>query len=154
MHHITVQSTVPKNLIPAASQLKQWAKEALKSKITDVEMTIRIVDIPEITELNTRYRHKSAPTNVLSFPFDMPEHLEGEPFLLGDIVICADIVNKEAKEQGKTQTAHWAHMVVHGTLHLLGYDHETTADADVMEPLEITILQSLGFPNPYQQGNT
>lgn len=152
MHLITVQRAVPKNEMPKALQLKQWAKTALKRKTPDIEMTIRIVDTDEMTELNTQYRHKTGATNVLSFPFEMPDELIDEMPLLGDIVICAAVVNQEAKEQGKTAIAHWAHMVVHGTLHLLGYDHENATDADIMESIEITILKELGFPNPYQQG--
>lgn len=152
MYRIIVQRTVPKNVMPTATQLKQWAKAALKDKIAHVEMTVRVVDTTEITELNMHYRHKTGATNVLSFPFDMPMGLADEPPLLGDIVICATVVNQEAEAQGKLATAHWAHMVVHGTLHLLGYDHEIPADANIMEPLEISILKKLGFPDPYQQG--
>ena len=152
MHLITIQRAVPKNEMPAAKQLKQWAKIALQRKASDIEMTIRIVDITEMTELNTHYRHKTGATNVLSFPFEMPDELIDETPLLGDIVICATVVNQEAEKQGKSVLAHWAHMVVHGTLHLLGYDHETPTDADIMESIEITILKELGFPNPYQQG--
>ncbi len=150
MHLITVQRAVAKNEMPAATQLKQWAKEVLKSKTPDVEMTIRIVTVAEMTELNTQYRHKTGATNVLSFPYDMPVGLDDGPVLLGDIVICANIVQQEAAAQGKPVIAHWAHMVVHGTLHLLGYDHETPADADIMESLEKMILKKLGFSDPYQ----
>ena len=149
MHRITIQRAVAKNEMPAAMQLKQWAKEVLKSKTPDVEMTIRIVEIAEMAELNTQYRHKTGPTNVLSFPYDMPDDLTNGPVLLGDIVICANIVQQEAAAQGKPVIAHWAHMVVHGTLHLLGYDHETPSDADKMESLEKAILKKLGFPDPY-----
>ncbi len=153
MHLITVQRAVPKNEMPTAAQLKQWAQEVLKRKTPDIEMTIRVVDTQEMTELNTHYRHKAGPTNVLSFPYDMSTDLIEDEFpLLGDIVICAAVVHQEAQEQNKPTTAHWAHMVIHGTLHLLGYDHEIPADADKMESIEITILKELGFPNPYQQG--
>jgi probable rRNA maturation factor len=152
MHLITVQRTVPKNEMPTAAQLKQWAKKVLYGKALNVEITIRVVDTTEMTELNKQYRHKTGATNVLSFPFDMPMGFTDGPPLSGDIVICAAVVNQEAQEQEKSTTAHWAHMVVHGTLHLLGYDHETPTDADIMESLEITILQALGFSNPYQQG--
>src|SRR5579862_1650664 len=136
MHLITVQRAVAKHEMPAATQLKQWAKEVLKNKTPDVEMTIRVVTVAEMTELNTQYRHKTGATNVLSFPYDMPVGLGDEPILLGDIVICANIVQQEAAAQSKPVIAHWAHMVVHGTLHLLGYDHEKPADADKMESLE------------------
>lgn len=153
MHLITIQRAVPKNEMPTTTQLKKWAKEVLKRKTPDIEMTIRVVDTQEMTELNTHYRHKTGPTNVLSFPYDMSTDLIEDEFpLLGDIVICAAVVRQEAQDQKKSITAHWAHMVIHGTLHLLGYDHEIPADADKMESLEITILKELGFPNPYQQG--
>jgi probable rRNA maturation factor len=148
--HITVQHAVPKNEMPTVAQLKQWTRKVLQNKKLNVEITIRVVDVAEMTELNKQYRHKIGPTNVLSFPFDMSMSFVNGPPLVGDIVICAAVVNREAEEQGKSKTAHWAHMVIHGTLHLLGYDHETTMDASIMEPLEITILQELGFANPYQ----
>jgi probable rRNA maturation factor len=148
MHRITVQCTVAKNTLPTQTLFKKWAKEALK-QTPAAELNIRIVNIIEITELNVRYRHKQGPTNVLSFPFDMPEEAKDEIPTLGDIVICADIVKQEAKAQGKSEEAHWAHLVVHGTLHLLGYDHEMKADAALMEAQEIRILSKLGFKNPY-----
>lgn len=150
MHRITVQCMVPKGTMPAQKMIKIWANNVLKKQTTAAELNIRIVDIHEMTELNSHYRHKQGPTNVLSFPFDMPEEVSNELPMLGDIVICADIVKQEAIAQGKTEIAHWAHMVVHGTLHLLGYDHETDADAAIMEPQEISILADLGFENPYQ----
>lgn len=152
MHLITVQRAVPKTEMPTSTQLKQWAKKVLARKKPDIEMTIRIVNTEEMTELNTHYRHKAGPTNVLSFPYEMSTDPTDEPPLLGDIVICAAIVQQEAQDQNKTPLAHWAHMVVHGTLHLLGYDHEDPNDADKMESIEITLLKELGFPNPYQQG--
>jgi probable rRNA maturation factor len=138
---------------PATTQLRLWAKQTLRDKnITAAELTIRLVDAAEMTLLNTTYRHKAGATNVLSFPFDqMNEEMEGELPLLGDIVICAAVVNAEADAQHKTSTAHWAHMVVHGTLHLLGHDHVVEPEAEIMEALEITILQTLGFPNPYNR---
>jgi len=149
MHSIFIQCAVPKNKIPvAAGQLKKWAQAVLKHQIIDAEITIRIVDVIEMTTLNTQYRHKTGATNVLSFSYNDQYNK-----IQGDIAICADIVNQEATAQIKTPIAHWAHMVVHGTLHLLGYDHETLEEATIMESLEITILQSLGFSNPYIQVN-
>jgi probable rRNA maturation factor len=106
------------------------------------EVTLRIVGPAESRALNRRYRKKDKPTNVLSFPYD-------DPGLLGDIVICAAVVNREAREQGKRREAHWAHMVVHGVLHLLGFDHIRPADAKVMERRERAILARLSFPDPY-----
>lgn len=152
MYDIIVQSTVSSRVMPKKVLLKNWATAVLKAKIKAAELTIRVVDPTEMTELNTQYRHKQGTTNVLSFPFDMPDELAGETPILGDIIICADVVNREADEQHKTREAHWAHMVIHGTLHLLGYDHETENDANIMEPEEINILATLGFNNPYQQG--
>ncbi len=151
MYDIIIQLATQGDWTPPDTSLSDWSKKALSSQKTPLEVTIRLVDTPEITALNTQYRQKSKPTNVLSFPFDMPpESLEdGEIQILGDIVICAKIVNQEAIEQGKSPTAHWAHMVIHGTLHLLGYDHETETDATTMEAIEITLLESMGFPNPY-----
>jgi probable rRNA maturation factor len=105
----------------------------------------------ESQELNHQYRGKNKPTNVLSFPFEIPEHLpEGvEIELLGDLIICAPVVEREAQEQNKALLAHWAHMTLHGCLHLLGYDHIEDKEAEEMESLEIEILQKMGFPNPY-----
>jgi len=140
---------VPKDTVPAPFLIKKWAKQALKKKSKNTELNIRIVNIIEITDLNVRYRHKQGATNVLSFPFDMPWDIYDEPSMLGDIVICADVVKEEAKAQGKLEEAHWAHMIVHGTLHLLGYDHEIESDAAIMESQEIHILAALGFENPY-----
>jgi probable rRNA maturation factor len=150
MHHIFIQCAVPKSTMPAARQLRKWARELLKNQITeDVEITIRIIAPPEMIKLNTQYRHKKSVTNVLSFPYGS-KNITEEPLLLGDIVICADVVNQEASAQAKKPIAHWAHMVTHGILHLLGYDHEVEADAILMESLEIRMLESLGFPNPYE----
>ena len=150
MFEIIVQRTISPKSLPSASKLKHWAMTALQNKVDSAELTIRIVDKDEITELNNSYRQKNKPTNVLSFPFDMPEELTDEIPILGDIVICADVVKEEAQAQDKPEEAHWAHMVIHGTLHLLGYDHEKNHDAERMEAEEIVLLQSLGFHNPYR----
>ncbi|MBX3708718.1 MAG: rRNA maturation RNase YbeY [Gammaproteobacteria bacterium] len=152
MYSIIIQLATNKTLVPKRSLLKKWAQKALSRKIESGEITIRIVDSEEMSELNHTYRHKTGPTNVLSFPFTLPENINLDIPMLGDIVICAEIVNKEAKEQHKSQQAHWAHMIVHGIFHLLGYDHEKESEAIVMEALEIEIMQSLGFANPYETG--
>jgi len=110
-------------------------------------ITIRIVDVAEAKQLNETWRHGNGPTNVLSFPFDYPPGVDIS--LLGDIVICAPLVAKEATEQHKSHNAHWAHLVIHGTLHLLGYDHIEEPQAQIMENIEIRILHKLGYPNPY-----
>jgi probable rRNA maturation factor len=149
MYEIIVQrATSTKS--PTTAKFKRWATTSLKEKMPAAELTIRIVDKDEMTELNSTYRQKNKPTNVLSFPFDMPEELEEETPLLGDIVICAEVIDEEAIAQEKSVEAHWAHMVVHGVLHLLGYDHEQDQEAEVMEAEEIKILHLLGFKNPYQ----
>lgn len=132
--------------IPDKKLFELWVKTAL-NKHNTAEVTIRIVDEAEMQELNAKYRHQDKPTNVLAFPAELPPEL-GLP-LLGDVVICAPIVNQEAKQQHKTLEEHWAHIVIHGVLHLLGYDHIDDAEADVMEQLEIKLLQQLGFDSPY-----
>jgi len=147
---IVVQNAAKGITIPNPKELKQWAKTALKGKISSAEVTLRIVDKNESRELNHTYRKKNKPTNVLSFPFDMPKDIDMDIPILGDIAICAEIVAKEAAEQNKPEKAHWAHMVIHGILHLLGFDHENDQDADIMEQEETVILNSLGFPDPYK----
>ena len=135
---------------PDEEDIRRWVTVTLQAEghDADAELTVRIVDEAEITELNRRYRHKDRPTNVLAFPFEAPPGVETD--LLGDLVIAAPVVRREAAEQGKAETAHWAHLIVHGTLHLLGYDHHTESDAERMEGREVAILAALGFPNPYQ----
>lgn len=133
---------------PSTEQLQHWAESALFSVNDDCELSIRLVDEDESAALNQTYRSKSGPTNVLSFPFDAP--IVMEPRLLGDIVICGLMVDSEAVSQNKQGEHHWAHMVVHGCLHLLGYDHIEEEQAIEMETLEKTILQSLAINDPYQ----
>ena len=132
--------------LPSLNQLERWANAAYQGK-KPLEMTIRIVEEEESHALNFEYRGKDKSTNVLSFPFEAPEFVEID--LLGDIVICKPVVELEAKEQDKQLEAHWAHMVIHGTLHLQGYDHIHDDEAEEMEGLEITILSDLGYDNPY-----
>ncbi len=144
-------SKVDRNYIPSETQLVHWVELVLgavgKSTIP-VELTIRVVDDAEMQALNHQYRHKDALTNVLSFPFEAPPGTDIP--LLGDIIICASVVQKEAEEQAKTPEQHWAHMVIHGTLHLLGFDHISPTDAEQMEALERQVLQALNFPDPYE----
>lgn len=128
--------------IPAAVQFKRWVRTALR---VDTSLTIRIVDEAEGRQLNAAYRGRDYATNVLTFP------LTEEPMLMGDIVICAPVVAREAIEQGKPLLAHYAHMTVHGVLHLHGYDHEVDAQADLMEAMEVAVMQKLGFVNPYAE---
>ena len=138
------------NALPKDEDLLLWVSETLMTENkSDTELTIRFVTEKEISDLNEIYRNKKGSTNVLSFPFEAPVEIELN--LLGDLVICTDVVKKEATQQHKEEIAHWAHMVVHGTLHLLGYDHQTDEQADVMESKEIKILSQLGYSDPYQE---
>jgi len=145
---LEVQRAAASRRTPAKARLLGYAKAALEGRRDAAELVIRIVDEPESQALNRQYRGIDRPTNVLSFPFEAPPQVPSHH--IGDLVICAPVVEREAAEQGKPLEAHWAHMVVHGVLHLLGYDHETDADAATMEGLEIAILGRLGFPNPYE----
>lgn len=133
--------------LPEVTQFQRWLQAAILPFQDEAEVTIRIVDEPESQQLNLQYRGKDKATNVLSFPFQCPPGIELP--LLGDLVICAGVVRAEAAEQNKPLAAHWAHMVVHGCLHLLGFDHINDADAEQMEAEEIQILQQLGISNPY-----
>lgn len=133
--------------LPTEEQIVQWATAAVQPEGDEVEMTVRIVDEAESHELNLTYRGKDRSTNVLSFPFECPDEVELP--LLGDLVICRQVVEREAAEQDKPLMAHWAHMVVHGSLHLLGYDHIEDEEAEEMESLETQIMQGLGFDDPY-----
>ncbi|CZF77429.1 Endoribonuclease YbeY [Grimontia celer] len=133
--------------LPTEQQFQQWFEQAVKSFQEQAEVTIRLVDEFESQSLNRDYRGKDKPTNVLSFPFEAPPGVELD--LLGDLIICRQVVEKEAEEQNKDLLAHWAHMVVHGSLHLLGYDHIDDEEAEEMESLEISIMNALGFDNPY-----
>ena len=135
--------------LPTVAQLKSWVDAALTGFVEEAELTVRIVEPDEIQTLNRTYRHKDKPTNVLSFPFEAPPGVELP--LLGDVVICAAVVAEEAQQQGKPAASHWAHMVVHGVLHLLGYDHIEDDEAEEMEALEIEILAGLGISNPYAE---
>lgn len=133
--------------LPTSEQIEQWATAAVQPQSDEVEMTVRIVDEAESHALNLNYRGKDRPTNVLSFPFECPDEVELP--LLGDLVICRQVVEREAQEQDKPLMAHWAHMVVHGSLHLLGYDHIEDDEAEEMESLETQIMTELGFADPY-----
>ena len=132
--------------LPSGDSFEQWVRTALDGR-EDAELTIRVVDREESRILNQTYRGKDSDTNVLSFPAELPEGIDIP--LLGDIVICAPRVEEEARAQEKQLQAHWAHLTVHGVLHLLGYDHLEDEEAEKMEALETSILASLGFPDPY-----
>lgn len=141
-------------LIPKKIEFKKWIRQSLQminylapKNCAVTEITIRIVGEAESAALNNKYRHKNYATNILSFPSDIPIELKNK--ILGDLVICAPVVEREAMEQRKDIIAHWAHLTIHGVLHLLNYDHNTTEAASVMEALEIKILKKLDFENPY-----
>ena len=148
-NHIDLQLACEASELPLLELFQRWTDVALTT-VTDqtFELTIRIVSIEESQQLNSQYRQKDKPTNVLSFPFEVPEGIELN--LLGDLVVCASVVEQEAKEQNKVLFHHWAHMIIHGCLHLLGYDHINDADADEMEALEVKILAKLAISNPYE----
>ncbi|GLS25541.1 rRNA maturation RNase YbeY [Marinibactrum halimedae] len=157
---LDLQIAVEPNNLPSTAEFQQWAELAIAyGRATPestpegaVELTIRLAPSDEIQELNRTYRQKNKPTNVLSFPADIPEALGMEMGidLLGDLIICPAVVESEAQEQEKALISHWAHMVIHGTLHLLGYDHIEDDEAHEMESLEIQLLEKLGYPAPYQ----
>lgn len=147
--------------VPENKQIQQWVAAAIEAtrseenqeKNQNTQMTVRIVEEAEISRLNEDFRHKSGATNVLSFPFVPPPGIpENESVQsLGDLVVCAAVVNKEAKEQLKKSSAHWAHIIIHGTLHLMGLDHQNKKEAYDMESLETNIMFELGFPDPYKE---
>ena len=145
---IDIQKACASEDSPDEDSIKRWVSAAIRDERDECELSIRIVDEQESADFNQRYRGKSGATNVLSFPFDAvtPEPLP----ILGDLVICAPVLVREAAEQQKTITAHWARIVIHGVLHLLGYDHIEDQDAEQMECLETEIMLVLDFPPPYR----
>lgn len=147
------ESHPPAVTLPSEAQINSWALAALGNERGAVELVVRMVEPAESAALNGRYRNKPSPTNVLSFPFETPDGMAPLP-LLGDLVICATVVAREAAEQHKPWQAHWAHMIIHGVLHLRGYDHIEDDDAEAMEKLEIELLASLGYNNPYIENGT
>ena len=151
MNQIEIQHICKSKDQPDQEQIQRWVDAALDGFNQDTEIVVRIVDEQESAELNQQYRHKPGPTNILSFPVEIPEGIELN--LLGDLVVCAPVLEKEALEQHKTLTDHWAHIIVHGVLHLLGYDHIDEIQAELMENKEITILNTLSIKNPYIQVN-
>jgi probable rRNA maturation factor len=146
---VAVQRRV-KAWAPRARDIATWAGTAIGRRAAGGELGIRVVGSAESRRLNARYRGKDKPTNVLSFPPAPLPDLAADSRPLGDLVICAQVVRSEAREQRKPLEAHWAHLVVHGALHLVGYDHEREAEAKRMERREITVLRRLGFANPYR----
>ena len=149
MIELDLQIASSATALPSHADFLTWCGLALRQRTAPSELTIRLVDSVEGLELNSTWRGKDYPTNVLSFPADIPEGLL-DIALLGDLVICVPVVEQEAAEQGKTLTAHWAHLVIHGCLHLLGYDHIDDAEAEEMEALERQLLAEIGHPDPYR----
>jgi probable rRNA maturation factor len=149
---IEVQLAVDAGSLPSPVELSTWALAAWQDKARDAEVVVRVTDEAESRQLNHEFRGKDKATNVLSFPFDPVPEIDLDH--AGDLVICAPVVEREAGEQGKGLEAHWAHMVVHGMLHLQGYDHESDAEAAEMEALETDILSALGYPAPYADEHT
>lgn len=149
MSHVTLdlQPATHSANLPARHDFQRWVLQGWQGT-HDTEVTLRLVDEAEGHELNHQYRGKDYPTNVLSFPFEAPVGVNLG--LLGDLVICAGVVEREAREQNKPLEAHWAHLVIHGMLHLQGYDHQDGEEAEAMESLEVRLLAELGFPDPYR----
>ncbi len=144
---ITLQALTSNTFIPSRYFLQRWVNKALSKQVGTNAVNIRLVSKKESAALNSTYRHKNGPTNILSFPFEPPPGVSSA--FLGDLVICAPLVNQQAKQQAKTPLTHWAHLVIHGCLHLIGYDHVHDKDATKMETLEIKLLEELGYENPY-----
>lgn len=147
---VDVQRECQSESLPSDAQFLLWVTTALKGRKDRGEICIRLVDADESQALNSEYRAKDYATNVLSFPFEAPPGIPMD--LLGDLAICAEVVTREAAEQGKPLMDHWAHMVIHGTLHLIGFDHINEPDAVEMETLETELLASLNIADPYTQG--
>lgn len=144
---IEIQYATESRNLPDTKKIKKWVKSSLNNKIKQAEITIRIVDEEEGTRLNEQWRSASGPTNVLSFPYN--EDNKNPETMQGDLVLCAPVIFREAKQQNKSPDAHWAHMIIHGILHLQGFDHIQENDAVEMESLETDILNKLHFPDPY-----
>jgi len=154
MNFLDIQIATEAADYPDSGQFQIWIDAALQGHENDSEILLRLVDEAEMTSLNEQYRHKSGPTNILSFPFEAPEGIEMDVDFLGDLVMCAPLINLEAKQHDKQAQHHWAHITVHGVLHLLGYDHIGNEDAQQMEDLEIEILSKFNIANPYQEERT
>lgn len=149
MNYLDIQFATTVTDYPSEQQFQRWVDTVLSDPEHDSEVVIRLVDETESADLNQQYRHKSGPTNILSFPFEVPDGIEMD--LLGDLVICAPLIAQEARQQQKVLEHHWAHITIHGILHLLGYDHIEDSEAEEMEALEIKFLNLLNIANPYQE---
>lgn len=149
MIELDLQIASSASQLPSHADFLAWCSLALRQRTQPSELTIRLVDSDEGLELNSTWRGKDYATNVLSFPADIPDGILDIP-LLGDLVICVPVVEQEAVEQNKIRLAHWAHLVIHGCLHLLGYDHIEDTEAEEMESLERQLLAEIGYPDPYR----
>jgi probable rRNA maturation factor len=149
---IDIQHAISTPLPFSDEEINMWASLALQSKLSDAELTIRFVSLDEMSQLNQEYRKKTGPTNVLSFPSNLPAEILQEldhPFI-GDIIISPNVLEKESVEQEKNLKSHWTHIIIHGVLHLLGYDHIQPEEEQIMQTLEIQLLNQLGIKNPYE----
>jgi probable rRNA maturation factor len=145
---IHVQRAAKSSKLPSTQRIRTWVQTALEGRVHRAELTIRMVGTAEGERLNRKWRGEHGPTNVLSFPAD--QILDPLPDYLGDIVLCPTVISREAMQQGKFLADHWAHLIIHGTLHLMGYDHAKPAEARKMERLETELLASLGIADPYK----
>ena len=152
MNYLEIQLATSYADYPSEQQFQLWLDTVLQEDDQDSEIVIRLVDDQESAELNQQYRHKQGPTNILSFPFEAPDGFDTD--LLGDLVICTPLIALKAQQQNKQLFDHWAHITIHGVLHLLGYDHIDDAEAEEMEALEIKILSRLNINNPYLEEST
>lgn len=146
---LSVSYALPRKGLPSPASFRKWAEATLQERLRRVDLAIRLVGEREGKALNRHYRGKDYATNVLSFPAELPEEVKVKMPVLGDIVMCVPVIAREAREQGKELAAHYAHLTVHGILHLLGWDHENDREADAMETLEREILGTMGFEDPY-----
>jgi probable rRNA maturation factor len=149
MNFLDFQMVSESKQLPAQGLFKKWVDTVLQDESQNSEIVIRIVDEQEMIQFNVQYREKTGSTNILSFPFDPPEGVDSD--LLGDLLICAPVIEAEARQQNKQLEHHWAHMVVHGVLHLIGYNHIDELEAEEMEALEIKILRSIKIDDPYEE---
>ncbi len=149
MNTVEIQLASKSKFIPDQQQFQNWVDAVLTDESQHSEIVIRVIDEDEMIEYNEQYRHKSGATNILSFPFEAPDSVESD--LLGDLLVCAPVIETESKQQKKTLENHWAHIIVHGVLHLIGYDHINDMDAEEMEALEVMILKTITINNPYEE---
>ena len=143
----SVSEGIDESVLPSAEKFQHWAQASYPGS-DEVIVSLQVVASDEMQDLNKNYRGKDKPTNVLSFPMEVPDEVGIN--LLGDLALCDEVIESEAKQQGKAAEAHWAHMVVHGMLHLQGFDHINDDEAEAMEAKEIEVMKNLGFDNPYK----